>query len=137
MIFDTKFYKNRWRPLNFRRILFFYFYFIVTSNYKNSMYPRSFLCEEAKIEQRAFSLKERTLWNRWGGNMGIPIHILFYLVFFNFINSTGKYVDQFLAFSERNHFTHVFHFRSHKLKRRQYMNFGRKFFIDLKKCIIL
>ena len=26
----------------------FDFFFIVTSNYKNSMYPRSFLCEEAK-----------------------------------------------------------------------------------------
>ena len=51
-MFDTKFYKNRWRPLNFRRISFSYFFFIVTSNYENSMYPRSFLCEEAKIKQR-------------------------------------------------------------------------------------
>ena len=54
-MFDTKFYKNRWRPLNFRRIWFF---FIVTSNYKNSMYPRSFLCEEAKIKQRTPLKKE-------------------------------------------------------------------------------
>ena len=29
----------------------FDFFFIVTSSYKNSMYPRSFLCEEAKIKQ--------------------------------------------------------------------------------------
>ena len=29
----------------------------MTSNYKNSMYPRSFLCEEAKIKQRT-PLKE-------------------------------------------------------------------------------
>ena len=30
----------------------FIIFFIVTSHYKNSMYPRSFLCEEAKIKQR-------------------------------------------------------------------------------------
>ena len=36
---------------------FFSFFFIVTSNFKNSMYPRSFLCEKAKIEQRT-SLKK-------------------------------------------------------------------------------
>ena len=57
-MFNTKFYKNRWRPLNFRRIWFFYFFFIVTSNYKNSMYPRSFLCGEAKIKKRTRSKKE-------------------------------------------------------------------------------
>ena len=34
------------------------FSFIVTSNYKDSMYPRSFLCEEAKIKQRTPSKKE-------------------------------------------------------------------------------
>ena len=56
VIFDTKFYNNRWRPLNFRRIWFFFF--IVTSNFKNSMYPRSFLCEEAKIKQRTPLKKE-------------------------------------------------------------------------------
>ena len=36
----------------------FFIYFIVTSNYKNSMYPRSFLCEEAKIKQRTTLMKE-------------------------------------------------------------------------------
>ena len=56
-MFDTQFYKNRWRPLNFRRIGFFNF-FIVTSNYKNSLYPQSFLCEEAKIKQRTPLKKE-------------------------------------------------------------------------------
>ena len=30
----------------------------MTSNYKNSMYPRSFLCEETKIKQRTFLKKE-------------------------------------------------------------------------------
>ena len=30
----------------------------MTSNYKNSMYPRSFLCEEAKIKQRTPLKKE-------------------------------------------------------------------------------
>ena len=30
----------------------FFIFFIVTSNYKNSMYPRSFFCETAKIKQR-------------------------------------------------------------------------------------
>ena len=51
---------------NFRRIVGdlevvdefdFFIFFIVTSNYKNSMYPRSFLSEEAKIKQRT-PLKE-------------------------------------------------------------------------------
>ena len=36
----------------------FFIFFIVTSNYKNSMYPRSFLCEEAKIKQRTPLKKE-------------------------------------------------------------------------------
>ena len=36
----------------------FSFFFIVTSNYKNSMYPRSFLCEEAKCKQRTPLKKE-------------------------------------------------------------------------------
>ena len=36
----------------------FLIFFIVTSNYKNSMYPRSFLCEEAKIKQRTPLKKE-------------------------------------------------------------------------------
>ena len=35
----------------FYRNLIFLFFFIVTWNYKNLMYPRSFLCEEAKIKQ--------------------------------------------------------------------------------------
>ena len=34
------------------------FFFIVTSNYKNSMHPRNFLCEEAKIKQRTPLKKE-------------------------------------------------------------------------------
>ena len=38
--------------------MIFSFFFIVSSNYKNSMYPRSFLCEEAKIKQRTPSKKE-------------------------------------------------------------------------------
>ena len=33
-------------------------FFIVTSNFKNTMCPRSFLCEEAKIKQRSSSKKE-------------------------------------------------------------------------------
>ena len=36
----------------------FFIFFIVTTNYTNSMYPRSFLCEEAKIKQRTPSKKE-------------------------------------------------------------------------------
>ena len=38
--------------------MIFLFFFIVTSNYKISMYPRSFLCEEAKIKQRTPLKKE-------------------------------------------------------------------------------
>ena len=40
----------------------------MTSNYKNSMYPRNFLCEEAKIKQRTPLKKqlriigEETIW---------------------------------------------------------------------------
>ena len=36
----------------------FLIFFIVTSNYKNLMYPRRFLCEEAKIKQRTPLEKE-------------------------------------------------------------------------------
>ena len=62
---------NRWSPLNFRRIWFFYFFLIVTSNYKNLMYPRSFRCEEAKIKQRTplkkelCEIGEETIWESW------------------------------------------------------------------------
>ena len=38
--------------------MIFLFFSIVTSNYKNSMYPRSVLCEEAKIKQRTPLKKE-------------------------------------------------------------------------------
>ena len=37
---------------------FFFYFFIVRSNYRNSMYPRSFLSEEAKIKYRTSSKKE-------------------------------------------------------------------------------
>ena len=33
-------------------------FFIVTSNFKNSIYPQSFLCEEAEMKQRTSSKKE-------------------------------------------------------------------------------
>ena len=36
----------------------FFNFFIVISNFKISMYPWSFLCEEAKIKQHPFSKKE-------------------------------------------------------------------------------
>ena len=36
----------------------FFIFFIVTSNYINSMYPRSLLCEEAKIKRRTPLKKE-------------------------------------------------------------------------------
>ena len=110
MKFDTKFCENRLRPSNFRRIWIFYFFimishfknsmylrssskkesceigeeaiweyrftcfllfFNVTSNFKSSMYPWSYICKEAKIKQ------VRLTWNRWGSNMGISIHMLF------------------------------------------------------------
>ena len=54
----TKFCENQSRLLNFKRIWIFLFFFIVTSNFKNSMYPRSFLCEEVKIKQRNSSKKQ-------------------------------------------------------------------------------
>ena len=54
-MFDTKFCENRSRPLILDK---FDFFFIVTSNLKNSMNPRSFLFEEAKIRQRTSSKRE-------------------------------------------------------------------------------
>ena len=56
-MFDNEFFLNRLRPLNFRRIWFFN-HFIVTLNFKNSMYPRSFLSEEAKVKRHTSSKKE-------------------------------------------------------------------------------
>ena len=67
-----------WTNLNFL------IFFIVTSILNNSIYPRSFLCEKAKIKQRTSS-KKNTLWNRWGSNMGIPIHILFFYLWHFFL----------------------------------------------------
>ena len=58
MIFETKFYKNRRRPLNFRRILFFYFILSWHQIIKIRCSLRSFLCEEAKIKQRTSLKKE-------------------------------------------------------------------------------
>ena len=46
----------------------FFYFFIVTSNLKNSMYPWSFPCEKAKIEQRSSAKKqlckigEKAIW---------------------------------------------------------------------------
>ena len=57
-MFDTKFCENRPRPLNLRGIRSLYFFFIVASNLKNSMYPRSVLCEKVKIKQHTSSMKE-------------------------------------------------------------------------------
>ena len=39
------------------------FFLIVTSNYKNSMYPRSFLCEEAKTKQKKLcEIGKEAIW---------------------------------------------------------------------------
>ena len=62
VMFHTKFGENRSRPLIF---------FIVITNFLISMYPRSFLCEEAKIEQHTSSKKklceigEEAIWKSW------------------------------------------------------------------------
>ena len=40
------------------RIKNFLFFFIVTLNLKNAMYPRIFLCEEVKIKQHTSSKKK-------------------------------------------------------------------------------
>ena len=53
----TKFCENRSKTLNLD-VSEFKKHFIGTSSFKNSMYPRSFLCEEAKIKQHTFSKKE-------------------------------------------------------------------------------
>ena len=52
------FSENQSSPLNFRRIFYFLFFFIVTANFKNSMYPRSFFFDEAKIKQHTSSKKQ-------------------------------------------------------------------------------
>ena len=48
------------------------------------MYPRSFLCEEAKIKQRT-PLKKELCAISEEGNMGIPIHIVFCIIY-NFLS---------------------------------------------------
>ena len=68
LMFDTKFCENRWSLLSFRRICFYFIFFTATANFKNSMYLRSFLCEEAEIKQNTSSKKticeigEETIW---------------------------------------------------------------------------
>ena len=74
-MFDTKFYKNRWRTLNFRRIWFFYFFLSWHQIIKIRCIHEATMW--GSQNQATYSLKERTLWNRWGSNMRIPIHILF------------------------------------------------------------
>ena len=56
-MFHTKFGENRSRPSFFRRI-WIKFFLMVISNFKISMYPWSFLCEEAKTKQHTSSKKE-------------------------------------------------------------------------------
>ena len=56
---------------------FDFFIFFIVTNYKNSMYISTKLFLWRSQDQARYSLKERTLWNRWGSNMGISIHILF------------------------------------------------------------
>ena len=57
-MFDTQVCENQQRHFNFRWIWIFLFIFIETSNFKNSMYPQSFFCEEAKIKHRTSSQKQ-------------------------------------------------------------------------------
>ena len=91
-MFDTKFYKNRWRPLSFRPIWFFYFFFIVTSHYKNLMYPQSFLCAEAKIKQRTplkkqlCEIGEEAIWES-----RFTSFLLSILVTLKFVHSTSEH----------------------------------------------
>ena len=52
-----KFYKNPSKPVNFWKILIVNFA-IAISNFWNLMYPQSFFCAEAKIEQQALLEKK-------------------------------------------------------------------------------
>ena len=71
------FFTNRWRPLNFRQIWFFYFFLSWHQIIKIRCIHEAF--SWGSPNQVTYPLKERTLWNRRGSNMGIPIHILFFL----------------------------------------------------------
>ena len=70
--------------LNFRRIWFFLIFFTVTSNYKNSKYPRSFLCEEAKFKQRKNFVKSvrKQYGNPDSHTFWIYYHLLILLIDF-------------------------------------------------------
>ena len=75
MMFGTKFYKNRWRPSNFRRIWFFYFFLSWHQILKIRCIHEDFSVRKPK-SSNGLPWK-RTLWNM-GSNMGIPIHMLFF-----------------------------------------------------------
>ena len=75
-MFGTKFYKNRWRPSNFRRIWFFYFFLSWHQILKIRCIHEDFSVRKPK-SSNGLPWK-RTLWNRWESNMGIPIHMLFF-----------------------------------------------------------
>ena len=51
----------------------------MTSSFQNSIYPQSFLCEEAKFKQYTSSKKE--LCEIGEKYMGIPIHMLFLILY--------------------------------------------------------
>ena len=75
-MFDTEFCKNQLRPLNFRRIWIFSFF------YRDIKFKKFDVSTKLSLwgsqNQATYFLKETTLWNRWRSNMVIPIHILFF-----------------------------------------------------------
>ena len=73
-MFDTKFCKNRSRPLTFRRNWIFFYGDI--KFLKFDVFTKLPLW--GSQNRATYFLKETTLWNWWGNNMGIPIHILFF-----------------------------------------------------------
>ena len=53
-------------------------FFTVTSNFKIRCIHEASFVRKLK-SSNVYFLTKRTMWNRWGSNMGISIHILFFL----------------------------------------------------------
>ena len=115
-----KFSENRTRSLNFMTNVNFLIFFIVTSNFKNSIYSRSFLCEEAKIKQHTSSKKklcevdEKAIWESGFKFFFfyIKIHNFFKLILFLHCVAwylISKNIKDWIASKDNHFFHHIIH----------------------------
>ena len=64
-MFNTKFYKNRWRPLSFRRIWFFYFFLSWRQNIKIRCIHEAFSVRKSKssnYKKELCEIGEEAIW---------------------------------------------------------------------------